>query len=212
MKKSVSGGILAVVALVLAVHLAASRESRAEEARANTTLDNLMAAYNGESNAHARYLAFARKADGEGYAQAATLFRAAARAEETHAGEHARVIERMGATPKADIQATEVRSTPENLAAAEKGEIYERDVMYPAFIKQARAEQNTAALRTFNYALTAEKEHAKFYGDARANPDQWKAGTRTFYVCTVCGYTTTALPAARCVSCANPREKYEKVT
>lgn len=32
-----------------------------------TTLDNLMAAYNGESNAHAKYLEYAKKADQEGY-------------------------------------------------------------------------------------------------------------------------------------------------
>ena len=56
------------------------------------TLDNLQAAYNGESNAHARYLAFAEKADQEQFGEVASLFRAAAKAEETHAnntaGEH----------------------------------------------------------------------------------------------------------------------------
>ncbi len=44
-----------------------------------------MAAFNGESNANARYVAFAVKADEEGYKGVGSLFRAAARAEEIHA-------------------------------------------------------------------------------------------------------------------------------
>ena len=67
------------------------------------TLDNLMAAYNGESNAKAKYMEFAKKADQEGFAGAAALFRAAAKAEETHATRHAEVIKTLGGTPKAEI-------------------------------------------------------------------------------------------------------------
>src|SRR5271169_3817001 len=63
-----------------------------------STIDNLQAAFNGESNANARYLAFAKKADEEGYTEVASLFRAAAKAEEIHAHNHAVVIEKMGAT------------------------------------------------------------------------------------------------------------------
>ena len=59
---------------------------------AATTLDNLQAAFNGESNAHASYLAFAAKADEEGFAPVASLFRAAARAEERHARNQSEVI------------------------------------------------------------------------------------------------------------------------
>ena len=36
-------------------------------------MSNLQTAFNGESNAHARYLAFAVKADAEGYAGVASL-------------------------------------------------------------------------------------------------------------------------------------------
>ena len=45
------------------------------------TLDNLQAAFNGESNAHAKYLAYSKKAEEEGYLKVAALFRAAAHAE-----------------------------------------------------------------------------------------------------------------------------------
>ena len=63
---------------------------------ATKTLDNLQAGFNGESNAHARYLAFAEKADQEEYGEVASLFRAAAKAEEFHAANHAAVIKKSG--------------------------------------------------------------------------------------------------------------------
>jgi rubrerythrin len=43
--------------------------------------ENLREAFAGESQANRKYLAFAKKADKEGYAQVAKLFRAAAAAE-----------------------------------------------------------------------------------------------------------------------------------
>jgi len=44
-------------------------------------LEDLIAAFAGESQASSKYMAYARKADEEGYPQAAKLFRAAAKAE-----------------------------------------------------------------------------------------------------------------------------------
>ena len=113
----------------------------ASEKISESTMSNLQAAYNGESNAHARYLAFAKKADAEGYAGAASLFRAAARAEQIHAGNHADVIKKFGRAPEAKLEQPAVKSTRENLEAALKGESYERDEMYPAFIRDARERQ-----------------------------------------------------------------------
>ncbi len=183
----------------------------AETKSSKSTLDNLQAAYNGESNARAKYLAFATKADEEGYTQVASLFRAAARAEEVHAGSHAKVIRSMGGTPMADIKQPEVKSTKENLAAAIAGESYERDVMYPEFIQKSRADENVSATRTFMLAKTAEAEHAKLYKQALDNLEQWKGGTKEFYVCTVCGYTMPMPPAAKCISCGEDKSKYVKV-
>ncbi|MGC2613979.1 MAG: rubrerythrin family protein, partial [Terracidiphilus sp.] len=157
-----------------------------------TTLENLQTAFNGESNANARYLAFAKQAQSEGYGEVASLFRAAARAEKIHAMNHAAVIEELGVLPQANIEAPAVKSTRENLEAAIKGETYERDTMYPDFLKQARADRNSHAVRTLNLAKTAESEHARLYEAALANLDQLK-GTKeaTYYVCPVCGYTAS---------------------
>ncbi len=176
------------------------------------TLNNLQTAFNGESNAHAKYLAFAKKAEAEGYGPVASLFRAAARAEEIHAANHAEVIKKMGGTPTAKIETPDVKSTKENLEAAIKGESYERDVMYPDFLKQARAEKTKDAIQTFNYAKTAEAEHAKLYSEAQSKLPSLQGAAVTYYVCTVCGYTTAKLDFAKCPSCFSPKEKYERVS
>lgn len=182
-------------------------------AKAATTLENLQAAFHGETNAHTRYLAFAQQADKEGYAEVASLFRAAARAEEIHAANHAAVIRKMGAIPKATVEHVDVKSTQQNLQTAIQGETYERDTMYPTFLKQARAERNKGAIRTFNLALTAEAEHAKLYSAALQNLAQLKGSKgKTFLVCPVCGYTTSDLNFSKCPSCFTPKEKFEKVS
>lgn len=176
------------------------------------TLDNLQAGYNGESNARARYLAFAEKANQEGYGEVASLFRAAAKAEEVHASNHAVVIKKLGGTPTAKIETPVVKSTSENLEAAIKGESYERDTMYPEFLKEARTEGNRDAVQTFNFAKTAEAEHAKLYSEALNNLPKLKGSkAKDYYVCTVCGYTTPQMDFSKCPSCFTHKDKYEKV-
>ena len=177
-----------------------------------TTLENMQAAYNGESNAHARYLAFAKQAEGAGYGEVASLFRAAAQAEKIHATNHAAVIRELGAAPLAKVEEPVVKSTRENLEAAIKGETYERDTMYPNFLKQARVDRKTAAIRSLNLAKTAETEHAKLYTSALANLDRLK-GTKevSFYVCPTCGFTARETNFAKCPSCFTAKEAFEKV-
>jgi len=187
--------------------------SSASVAASGKTLDNLMAAYNGESNAHAKYLEYAKKADSEGYAKVARLFRAAASAEKIHLTNHAQVIESMGGTPKADIQLPEIKTTAENLADAVKGETYERDIMYPGFIKEAQLEKNPDAVRTFTYAVDAEAEHAKLYQAALDDLANWKVADTDFYVCPVCGYTVENTPSfTSCPVCQTPASLYRKVS
>jgi rubrerythrin len=203
--------LLAVCGLTLAAYAQENKPAAKEPPAPKTTLECLQAAYNGESNAHARYAEFAKKADEEGYAGIASLFRAASRAEQIHAENHAAVIKELGATPKADIEKPDVKSTKENLEAAIKGETYERDTMYPDFLKIAKAEKNKGAVRSFNYAKAVEAEHAKLYKEALDNMGAWKDGKKDFFVCTVCGNTVMKVDFAKCPVCFSPKEKYEKV-
>jgi len=174
------------------------------------TLRNLQAAYEGESNAHAKYAAFAVKADAEGLHGASSLFRAAARAEQIHANNHTRVIRQLGAEPAATIHSIQVKSTIENLNEARAGERYEIDSMYPEFIREAKGHNNTAAVMTFQWALEAEKTHARLFSEAIAVLDTgWLIAARNFYVCSACGFTSETPEAERCPTCHWLWEKFE---
>jgi rubrerythrin len=177
------------------------------------TLDNLQAAHNGESNARAKYLAFAARADQDGYPSVAALFRAAAEAEAIHAANHAVIIKEMGGTPEATIDTVDVQSTEENLRAAIKGEIYERDTMYPEFIRNAKAANVPAAVRTFMHALAAEASHARLYTENLNGLAKLKGQAAFEYkVCPVCGYTTPKRDLKSCPTCGAPREKFKQVS
>ena len=134
------------------------------------TEQNLLEAFAGESQANRRYLAFAKRAEKEGYPQVAKLFRAVAKAETVHALAHLRVL-------------GQVKSTVENLEAAIKGETHEFTNMYPAMIDAAKEEDNKAAELTFSYANMVEKVHADLYQKAL---DKLEALEKTdYYVCAV---------------------------
>jgi len=208
MKRSI--GFLVLCVLCIWAATAAFAQSALKPS--NVTLQNLETAFNGESNAHARYLAFAEKADREGYFQIAGLFRAAARAEEIHARNHEVEIKNLGGTAQAKIEKPDVKTTKENLQAAIKGETYERDVMYPDFYTQARAVGDAGAVQTFNYARGAEAEHATLFTNALGSMETMRVKGVTYYVCTVCGYTTTNMDFAKCHTCFSSKDKYVAVS
>lgn len=176
-----------------------------------TTLDNLQAAFNGESNAHARYLAFAQKADAEGYGKAGSLFRAAARAERVHFERHAKVIKELGGVPTANIEMLIVKSTPENLKAAMDGEIYESAVMYPEFLAKAETDQIKDAIDAFEDAGKAEAVHASLYKGALGNLKDWKGKDKKFEVCTFCGNVVEKTNFNSCPICGESKLKFMAV-
>ena len=205
--------MIATLGTMLSILLpAAVVGAKTAETGSSRTLENLQTAFNGESNASNKYLAFAKKADAEGYGPVASLFRAAAKAEEIHAANHAVVIRKLGADPKADIQVTEVKSTRENLAVAIAGETYERDTMYPEFIAEAKASKNSDALRTFTFAIKTEAEHARLYEEALNKLETLKGAGKQYFVCKVCGYTTENLNFLRCLVCGVAKEEYVSVS
>ncbi len=165
------------------------------------TMQDLQAAFAGESQANRKYTAFARKADQEGYPQVAKLFRAAAAAETVHALSHFRVMEA-------------IKSTEENLKTAIAGEHYEATEMYPAFIKDAQAEGDSAkrGLRSFNDALEVEKVHEALYTKALETLKQPAAETFDYYICPVCGYTHERNAPDRCPVCSTAGSRFERIS
>jgi rubrerythrin len=179
-----------------------------QTANNSVVLQNLQTAYNGEMNANAKYEAFAKKADEEGYKQVAVLFRAAAQAEKVHANNLSNVIQKMGATPTADVKNPEVKTTKENLQTALTGETYEYTKMYPEFLDNAKKEKNIEAMRAFNFSLQVEKIHAGFYNEAINNLEKWKKATDDFFVCPVCGFTERGKRNKPCPICDTPEDMF----
>jgi rubrerythrin len=174
------------------------------------TLKNLNAAFQGESNAANRYTKFAEKAEEDGYQQVAKLFRAASAAEAIHRETHkAAILELGGTVATFDLEPVVVGTTAENLQAAIKGESYERDTMYPEFLAVAKADDARAAIRTLEFAMAAEKEHAKLYQEALDTLG--KNAPADYFVCQVCGMTLTALPDKKCPSCRKSVKEYKQI-
>lgn len=161
------------------------------------TKENLKEAFAGESQANRKYLAFAEKADQEGFAQAAKLFRAAAEAETIHAHAHLRVLNGIG-------------TTKENLLEAINGETHEFKFMYPAMIEEAKAEGNKAAERSFHYANEVEKVHANLYKEILDNLGT-TSNTYPYYVCPVCGFTVGKEPPDVCPVCSAKGKMFKKI-
>jgi rubrerythrin len=163
------------------------------------SIDNLKAAFAGESQANRRYLAFAKKADAEGFPQIARLFRAAAHAETTHAHNHLRAMDG-------------VKGTAENLEVAIAGENYEVVSMYPAMLEEAQTEGDKRASNSFNYALQTEKIHEALYRKAAEVFGKGKDLPETeYYVCPVCGFTHEGKFEGRCPVCNTAAERFEKI-
>jgi len=157
----------------------------------------LKEAFAGESQANRKYLAYAAKAEQEGYPQAARLFRAAAEAETVHAHNHLKALKAIG-------------STKENLADAVKGETHEFKSMYPEMIVAAKAEGAKEAERSFTYANEVEQIHAQLYQKLIDTLDSTKENY-PYYVCPVCGYTAEKNAPDSCPVCGTQGKMFKKI-
>lgn len=164
------------------------------------TLQNLQDAFAGESQANRKYLAFAKKADADGFRQVARLFRAAAEAETVHAHAHLRAM-------------NGIRSTTENLEAAIEGEGHEFREMYPGFVAEAETEGARVAEGSFKNALAVEKIHHGLYTKALEAVKSGKDLAETpIYVCPVCGNTVEGDVPDTCPICNVPGSKFERIS
>ncbi len=164
-----------------------------------STVDNLKEAFAGESQANRKYLAFAKKAEAEGYAQIARLFRAAAEAETVHAHAHLRVQGGVG-------------TTAENLTTAILGEGTEFKQMYPKFVAEAEAEGNKAALTGFKHAMAVEEVHHGLYSAAlKALHGGKDLPAAPMFVCSVCGFTVAGKAPDKCPICGAPKKSFMEI-
>jgi len=163
-----------------------------------TTEGNLKDAFAGESQANRKYLAFAKKAEQDGFPNVARLFRTTAEAETIHALGHLGALGGVG-------------STADNLGAAVAGETYEYTEMYPPMLQQAIADDHKAK-RMFGYAVKAEAVHAKLYQMALDAVAQGKDLSEVnIYLCPVCGNIEFGKPPDSCPICGVKGDKFVRV-
>jgi rubrerythrin len=164
------------------------------------TIENLKAAFAGESQARNKYTFFAKVARSEGYHYVAKIFEETAFNEMRHANDHLKLLNGIG-------------DTAANLKEAAEGEDYETVTMYPTFANEAEAEGNMEAAMLFKQIGKIEAEHRERYKRllemvekgtvfTREQPIKWR--------CSLCGYTHTGNePPVKCPSCKHPKEYYE---
>ncbi|MCX5713964.1 MAG: rubrerythrin [Candidatus Omnitrophica bacterium] len=212
MKKYFFGVTTGMVLFILVAFLGATNINAQENAAPpRTTLDNLLTAYNSESNSHIRYLMFAEKASVEGYDVVASLFRAIAFAEQVRYERYAGIIKSLGGEPKADIETPVVNSTMENLESGLKTESDEAKVTYPAFLKQAKKENIEDAIDAFEDAIAAESVYKQFYAQMLNNLSLSKGLVKDFLVCPVCGNVVDAIIWSKCPICATDAKKFKRI-
>lgn len=164
------------------------------------TIDNLKAAFAGESQARNKYTFFAKVARQEGYHYIAKVFEEAAFNEQRHANDHLKLLGGIG-------------DTIANLKEAIGGEDYETVTMYPEFARDAEEEGNKEAANLFKQIAKIEALHRDRYKRClemveagtvfkRDEPIKWK--------CSQCGYAVEGKePPAKCPSCKYDRSYYE---
>ena len=164
------------------------------------TIENLKSAFAGETTASAKYEAYSKKANKEGFNKIALLFEAASKAEKIHANNHRAVLEQLGEKVESVTPQFVVKSTRENLGDAIIGESYEVATMYPEFLKTSNESNSNLASISFNYAFQVEQKHKEFYKNALEQLNGHKATElpAKYFICSTCGNTYDSRSPKRC--------------
>lgn len=160
------------------------------------TIKLLQEGFEAESKANIRDLAFAFKAEQEGFPAIAGLFRAVAESEAVHAFHYLRLL-------------GVIADTQENLQAAFERENFANEA-YTDFMRTAETEGNPAVSRIFGFHRDVERGHAKLYEKAL---DRMMAPEGIeYYVCSVCGYVSVGGAPDQCPICNAPKDKFRRIS
>mgnify|MGYP006280075991 CR=1 FL=1 len=176
------------------------------------TAENLRSAFGGESQAYQRYMVWSEKAEKDGFPNVATLFEAIAYAEEVHASNHFEALSNIsGDFLVASGAGFGLGSTSENLEGAIAGENFEINQMYPSYHLVAKDQEENDAIRSFHYALEAEKIHSKLYSEAKEAVDSGNDYDLEYVsICEVCGHTVKDDTPDKCPVCGAPKSKFKE--
>lgn len=158
---------------------------------------SLEEAFAGESKAHVRNLAFAKKANQDGLPQIAKLFRSIAEAERVHAAEYLKYLEGV------------IGETEDNLKAAFENEIKANTQIYPPLIREAMEFNREDVASSFSRSRDVEERHSKLYKDAlSAMVTEQEV---EYHVCQVCGYVFDGDLPDECPVCKATKENFKGV-
>lgn len=170
------------------------------ELKDSKTLENLKAAFAGESQAHTKYQYYASQAKKDGYVQIQNIFLETSKNEKEHAKIWYKLIN------------DGVGTTAENLKDAAAGENDEWTSMYPGFAKTAREEGFDKIADLFEAVAAIEKEHEERYKLLLINVEQdkvFKANDKVIWQCSNCGYVCTGENAPEvCPVCEHPQAHF----
>ena len=216
MKKTSIVTVLAAAAIIVVFQSFKSNSPVKTETKDVNAISfqNMQDAFKGETTASAKYAAYSKKAEAEGFHEIALLFNAASKSEKIHANNHKAVLLEGGQKVPVITPEFTVKLTKENLKDAIAGEGYEISTMYPEFITNANTAKNQFALVSLNYAYKTEQKHKPFYEKALAalESNSVKSLPSVYYICPTCGNTYDTTAPKRCGISMTSSEKFIKIT
>ena len=171
-----------------------------KDLKGSKTLENLLTAFAGESQARNKYTFYAAKAEQEGYVQIAEIFKDTAANEKEHAELWFKHAVGLG-------------KTEENLIAAAEGENYEWTEMYAEMAKTAREEGFREIAEQMDGVAAIEKEHEERYRKLAENVRNGKVFSKdeeVLWQCANCGHQFTGKDAPEiCPVCFHSRAYFQ---
>lgn len=171
-----------------------------KDLKGTKTLENLLAAFAGESQARNKYTYYASKAKKEGYVQISNIFLETAANEKEHAELWFKLAHGIG-------------TTEENLLDAAAGENYEWTDMYKEMAATAREEGFPEIADQMEGVAAVEKEHEERYRKLAANIRDGKVFEReekVLWQCSNCGHQVVAEKAPQlCPVCKHPQAYFQ---
>lgn len=164
------------------------------------TLENLITAFAGESEARNKYTYYASKAKKDGYVQIANIFEETAANEKEHAKIWFKLIN------------DGIGETLDNLKDAADGENYEWTDMYARFAKDAKEEGFDHIAFLFEEVGKIEKEHEERYKKLIANIEGglvFSKDNDVIWKCENCGHIVVGKKAPEvCPVCNHPQSYF----
>ena len=186
-----------------------------------TTLDGLLKAFVGESQARNRYTFYASKARKEGYEQIGEIFSITSDNEREHASWYYKMILEVANKNKIDVYSLKTETdvpytlgtTEDNLKAAIAGETHEYSSMYPQIADMAMKDGFKEIAVRIRAIAKAEKHHAERYEKLLGcikNKTTFVKEEPIFWMCRECGFVHFGKKAPEtCPSCGHAQAFYQ---